>query len=87
MLKNVVICGNIALQSFQIFYIIVLHVRAGIVTTFGSKMVTISTRKAIYSVSYNISRPTITFERFFSGNFVFLSVFDKINRRVIGRAK
>ena len=33
---------NIALQSLQIFYIIVL--RAEIATTFGSKMVEISTR-------------------------------------------
>ncbi len=35
-------CKNIALQSLQIFYIIVL--RAEIVITFGSKMVTISTQ-------------------------------------------
>ena len=56
---------NIAIQFLQIFYSSVL--RAEIVTTFGSKMVTISTRstktenfcelrKAIFSVFYNISR-------------------------------
>ncbi len=56
------VCIYIALQNLQIFYIIVL--RAEIATTFGSKMVTISTRstkyrkfaklrKAIFSVLYN----------------------------------
>ena len=71
---------NIALQSLQLFYIIVL--RAEIVTTFGSKMVTISTRntktykvcelrKVIFSVFYNISRSNFgiftTFERLLPG--------------------
>ncbi len=57
---------NIPLQSLQLFCIIEL--RADIATTFGSKIVTISTRntktqkicelrKATLSVFYNISRP------------------------------
>ena len=38
-------CGNVILQSLQILHIIVFNtVRAEIVTTFGLKMVTISTR-------------------------------------------
>ncbi len=43
-LKNVVMCGKYSLAKFANFLIIVL--RAKIVTTFGSKMVTISARNA-----------------------------------------
>ena len=67
-----------ALQSLQIFYIILL--RAKIVTTFGSKMVTISTREyknvenlrtsqGYISVFYNISRPNFGILLLLKGSF------------------
>ncbi len=69
---------NIALQILQIFYIIVLH--AEIATTFGSKMVTISTcntkiwkicelHMAIFSVFYSISRPNFKILLLLKGSF------------------
>ncbi len=45
LVENIVMCGKYSLTKFANFLIIVL--RAEIVTTFGSKMVTISARNTI----------------------------------------
>ena len=83
-LKKVVMCEKYSLETFANFLIML---RAEIVTTFGSKKVTIFTRntktwkicvlrKAIFSVFYNISAPMEFFGillllKVLSGSFVF----------------
>ena len=53
-LKNIVLCGKYSLTKFANFLVIVL--RAEIVTTFGSKMVTISARNTMIRQFANFAR-------------------------------
>ncbi len=54
LVENVVMCGKYSLTKFANFLIIVL--RAEIVTTFGSKMVTVSSRNTITRKFANFAR-------------------------------